>query len=996
MAFGAACIVGLPIAANPFGAQSYSYGKFHWLLMCGALMLGAWLLRWADRPGLAVPGSAVTWRLSAGRGQANRLISVLFAGWVAWLMLTSLVATDRIPALLGDSLRREGAISSLALALLALAVRVTSNDRGRWRSWALVLSLGSVIPMCATLLQFLASDMTLRVTLIGTLGNPVFLGALMMLALPLSIAQWLAATSRMQRGVWAAAGSMQAVALLLSMSRGPLIGAVIAIWALLLWAAMVRRQRLLLGLSLAVPALALLVLAGITLTPAVVEQVPALARFQFKASGSSDARLGIWAAGLSLFAEADWVRQLFGYGVEAGAMVYMSYMPAWVFRIEGLGLSVDRMHCQMLETLLATGVIGVLIELALFGAVMHRCLAPIGLRLGLFRACGIALLAAGIFAVAGAGLFGRAVWPSMFGIGYAAGWLGIWLAGQWTCAKAPPGEVVPADSPAGTKDRFLLAAAAVALLAYWVEAQLGVNDVSVRAFAFVLAALAVAYPAATAGHRVDDARAGLEPAMPLTSAVTASRIDLPVHWVVWPALPLVFLTMAPPVQGATAWLAPAMASLGMALLAAAVLCAFGWFCHRTEMSTPPEAPLPGSTRKALWRFAAVLPLYAACHYLMLASLAGDTVDSTGAETTLTIFFWWVIGLALLAAGAAGLAAFGRVPHAPLARFADHPAWASGAGAMAGLLVTGAVYFSIQDSRAGIATKLAQWAAAQGKSAQALRYFSDATVFSPTQRTAWINLSQVEFGQALGAARDTGAPGQARAALVQGHLGRSIAAAERGLVNAAADPFLLALLGETRTLEAAPFAADIFGGEAARKGHGQEAIRYFEQSLKTRGTHPFTLRSLVRLELDYGTPARAQEFAERLIKSDPKSDIGYEERALIALRANDMQGFAATLRSGIEMTGGAVSLRRPLAEFLFRQGDIPGATREMEAIVAQTPKDWIAVRDLIRLYLRQNANDKALPLAKSARQFVPEPERASLEDLLRNLEPQPFTGGGLKP
>ena len=49
-----------------------------------------------------------------------------------------------------------------------------------------------------------------------------------------------------------------------------------------------------------------------------------------------------------------------------------------------------------------------------------------------------------------------------------------------------------------------------------------------------------------------------------------------------------------------------------------------------------------------------------------------------------------------------------------------------------------------------------------------------------------------------------------------------------------------------------------------------------------------------------------------------------------------------------------------------------------------------------LYLRQNANDKALPLAKSARQFVPEQERASLEDLLRKLEPQPFTGGGLKP
>jgi len=974
-AVGIACLIGLPIAANPFGLRAYPYGKAGWLLICSVLLAGALLLWHNERQ--VRPSSAAQ---IASRDP----LCLGFLVWLAWLGINAMLAMDRVPAWLGDSLRREGAFLCIATAVVTAAVYFSANGLSRRVSWPVVLCIGTVIPALATFFQFWENGWTLKATLTGTQGNSGFLGALMMLGLPITAALWWTTPSGVQRRLWMLVGGLQLFGLAVSLARGPLLGALVALWALALWGSIVARQRSLQFVAALLPVLAGAALFVLNiLMPSLSEQVPALARFQFSGSASTEARLGIWAAGMQLFAESGAFRQLVGYGADAGATVFMSHIPAWVFRTEGPWFSIDRMHSQTLETLLTFGMVGVVIEWGLFAAVMHRWIVLSGLQFRGFTSMAWASGVAGIAAVAGGMAFGKPAVPSLLGVGFGLGWLAVWLVGHWQASRRA---MQPGSAPLG-EERFVLAALGVSLAGYWIASQVGVNDVAVKMYAYALAAMIAAQKlvavTTTASAR---AEAGDPP---------IARTAFPAHWVLWTVIPLACLTLAPAFSGATSLMAPTMPMLAKALICAAACSALALANRCYPRDVLASSATSKTWKPLLWMVPSIL-IYGAAYYIAMASLAGSTVDTLGVGDVLASTYWLATGLALVGALAGGLIFFGNEPHAPLTQFSHRPGRAIAISVVLVLSLAGTLGFVVGDSRADISAKLAQWSTNQGRPDRALLFSREATQLAGTQRTAWVGLAQAEFGQAVAAA-GSGVPAESSSLnALKEALARSIQAAEQGRGLSPADPSLLGLLAEANSFKAAPQAMAAFGGEAARKSHGQEAIRYFEESLKTRGMHPWTLRSLVRLELDYGTRERALRFAERLIASDPKGEIGYEEKALIALKANDMAQFAAVLREGIAKTGGALSLRRPLAEWLFRQGDVAGATRELEAVVAKTPKDWTAVRDLIRLYLRQNANDKALALAQGARSFVPEQERASLEELLRNLQPQPFTGGGLKP
>ena len=971
-ALAAGCLLVLPVIANPF-AETGSHARFYWLAACAVLIAFAGALTWAERPG-DVNGLAVPWPL--------RWLFIL----VGWIFLTACISIEPVTAWLGDTARREGALSWGFAALVAAAVWRTSAQERNWRDWCALLSMSSTVPALATVFQFIAAGMSLTTTLTGTLGNPVFLGALMMLAMPLSLAQWLAgATSRVRFG-WAALAGLQTLALVLSLARGPLIGAVIAAWSLLLWAGLALKRRPLVIAACAAPVLLLIFFAVISYLAALPEASPQLARFQFKSNSSSEARLGIWAAGMALFADAGLMRQLSGFGVDTGIMTHMSHMPAWVYRIEGLGMNVDRMHSQTLETLINAGVVGAVLEFGLFTALVHSWLQRAGLGVRWPVVAGVSLGSGAVLGMAGASLAGLATLPSSFAIGIAGGWLALFFVRQVIetrrgagAATAQPGQI-------------LGVAIGLALIACWIESQLGVNDITVRVFTFALIGLQCAQGAyaGSASALVAETATALatEPVLP------PLRLDS----IAWTALPAIFLAWAPPQTGGGIWLGANPSALMQGGLLALAMALFALLYERYgAVPSVPAAPMKATrSNAAWWLFAALVPLYGLGHFLLIGTLAGMTLDSVVSADSTALLFLTSMALALLVMLIVALTLFAGVAHAPLARFSHAPLMA-GAVAFIGLVaVAAAAHLLWLDVRADTLARHSIWSTALGRGDTAAGLADRATESAPRTRGLWTALARAHFGEAFRAAQNNALLVESRKTEVQLHAAKAQQALDRALELGRRDPFVWALRGELNTFKAAPYAAEFFGGDAARKGLAQEARLSFEKSLASRSNHPYTLRGLIRVELDYGSIERATILADQLIASDPKSEIGYEERALIALRANDNAGFAAALRNGIEKTGGAASLRRPLAEFLFRQGDVPGATREMEQLVAKTPQDWYAARDLIRLYLRQNANDKALALAQSARNFVPEQERASLEDLLRNLAPRPFTGGGLKP
>ena len=971
---GLACILVLPLMGNPFGAHGYGYAKTGWLLICSSVLITLTALIGAD-------GGLVAARAAAKKGG---LVLALLAAWMLWIAISASVSIEPLVAWLGDSPRREGGLSWLACAAICVTAFLTGSKPEGWRAWTQALSWCSLLPAVATIGQFLHTDFSFTITLTGTSGNPVFLGAILMAVLPLSIAQVLSAqTGKFERYAWGLLGLAQAVALALTFARGPILGALLGVWLFLAASSLAVRNANLVRAAVAVPVAALVFLLMVNMIPSLPDQFPAFQRFLFKATASNEARIGYWGAGLALWADLPFGRQLAGVGPDTGLLAYMTHVPAWLYRLEGFGLRMDRLHNEILESLLQTGAVGALLEMAFFNAVVLRALHGLGLRMPYVRLALFGLIGGALAAAIGALLMANfTVVPVAFGIGIGAGWIVAWLLAQWRAGGS-------AGQHFSQHDGLRLAALGAGVIGFWIESQLGVNDITVRAIVFAMAGMIAAKAPFCHASALGVAN------QPQDSSVDRRSYLSP--WLACCAIPVYFLLWTTPHYGGSVWIAPSIMQYLECALGLTLFSGFGWLCARERREALPSGGSRGGVSfGSVGLFAAAVLGYAVIHFIVMSTLVGEGVGWTMALDGPIAIFWAIAGFSLIVAGLLALAVFARTHQNPLADFMSRPG-PTIATALLGLVMTGSVtWYAINESRADAATRLAQWAASQGKWERQLHYAEAATQIAPFERLHWATLAQAYFQQGLLAAQaqNIGPPERSRMAVDA--ITRSMQAAVRAEKLAPRDPFILGLIAENHMFWTSPASAGLAQSDAERRQHAQAAITNFERSILTRHSYPTVLRNLAQLEAGYGDPTRGFGYVQRLLNEDPKSDIGYLEKAQFALRQNDIAGALSTLRNGIEATGGLNSIRRPLAELLFRQGDVPGATLEMEAVVKQAPKDWFATRDLIRLYLRQNANDKALALAQSARQFVPEQERASLEDLLRKLEPQPFTGGGLKP
>jgi hypothetical protein len=216
---GAACLAMLPLAVWPGLERPFSVPKLVWLVVATLALL--------PLPSVRLPAS-VCW---------------LAGAWVLGFVIAGLAAP--LPSL-------EAMVLGLAAPLFALALTRTGAA-------PLTLLTGQVVgaTTCAAvaLMQWLGADpfllagwqppidgASVRMRVYGTLGNPNFVGVLMAMTLPLTLATLLSATTvGRRRGAWAAL-ALQAGALVATGSRGAVLGltAAVAVHAALRWSRRVR------------------------------------------------------------------------------------------------------------------------------------------------------------------------------------------------------------------------------------------------------------------------------------------------------------------------------------------------------------------------------------------------------------------------------------------------------------------------------------------------------------------------------------------------------------------------------------------------------------------------------------------------------------------------------------------------------------------------------------------------------------------------------------
>ena len=311
-------------------------------------------------------------------GRPRSIFALLALAWLGWTALSALLAPDPWRSLLGAPPRLQGWITLASGPLLALAWLATPARPGRSERLVLAPRLAGTAAALYALLQAAGLDPLrwegLEALRPGaTQGNPVFLGAVLVLVAPFSLA---AAIDQLARGKrraavvstaayltqLAAAGVAGGRAALLALGAGALVQA-----AGLASSRGARRtaRRLLTAAVVALLVLGALALAG---------RLPGFD----PGSGTARQRWLLWTATVDLLASEP-ARLVTGFGPEGLALALPRHLPEELpARVWAPGRYQDRAHNFELDLVASLGVPGLLLALALFAAALYRPLRRLG------------------------------------------------------------------------------------------------------------------------------------------------------------------------------------------------------------------------------------------------------------------------------------------------------------------------------------------------------------------------------------------------------------------------------------------------------------------------------------------------------------------------------------------------------------------------------------------------------------------------------------------
>ncbi|MBN2007208.1 MAG: O-antigen ligase family protein [Anaerolineae bacterium] len=337
-----ALAAGLPLFIAPWGQNGFELPKAVLLWAVVAAMGAAWLVRCPDRGALSGSCPApVIWLLI----------------YAAVLVASTLLSVNPLQSAQGDYDRMQGALTlfcTLALFLMLSDRLRTPAQVGRLLA---AIAWGSAPVTLYGLLQALNLDpLVWQVEgppVIGTLGRSNFVGAYLVLVLPVTVGCAWFASGKTWRAVYAGLIAAQLACLVATMCRAAWLG-ILAAGGVALLAAMWRRgwRRL---------ATAALCLGAAGLAGGLVALT--LAR---GLTGSVGARGLIWRTTWPLIA----ARPLLGYGPETYGQVFTTVFPPELVYLQGRAVVVDRAHNLILDTLAATGAAGLLAYAALTGTVL--------------------------------------------------------------------------------------------------------------------------------------------------------------------------------------------------------------------------------------------------------------------------------------------------------------------------------------------------------------------------------------------------------------------------------------------------------------------------------------------------------------------------------------------------------------------------------------------------------------------------------------------------
>ena len=387
----------IPLLAFPGVYGGYGLPKAVALQLLTALILSVWVSGVLFSVGRRFESDASSCRAPGLEHLFDILRSPLTIAGLAFVVSQSLATIFSLSPSIsfwGGHERWVGTVAILCGFIILLAVPLACRSRRDVRGMVSVVLLGAGIVAAIGIWQRIQPDCPIpawfypRVS--STLGNPIFLGAYLVLVLPLAAGRWIESVRRLRADpsrsnlrdmvLYTLLLAGQLGCLFLTGSRGPWLGAACAALvfsALLAW----RRNRprlLVAALAIFVGLALLLLLLNLPATPLqALLDLPYVSRLRLiRDSGSVSERVLVWQGAWELIRErpaigpaigaaiggapdhAGWLRHVVGYGPETTQYVFWTAYPLDLFHHASSTAFLDRLHNRLLEVTLTGGVLG--------------------------------------------------------------------------------------------------------------------------------------------------------------------------------------------------------------------------------------------------------------------------------------------------------------------------------------------------------------------------------------------------------------------------------------------------------------------------------------------------------------------------------------------------------------------------------------------------------------------------------------------------------------
>jgi O-antigen ligase len=522
----AAAIV-VPVLFNVRSAKIFEVDKIALFRSLVLLMVLAWVIRRSEAAGEQDNDDS---RL----GLRQRLIAFVrkpvvlpaFALAVAHAVATAASVWPH-GSLWGSYERRQGLYATLSYVTLFLLI----VQGLRWRLQidrlvGLLVVTSIPVSMYAIVQRFgldpvpWSQDVAQRVT--SMQGNPIFTSAYLIMVVPLALGRAVNAASQaladrdgrtlriVSAAFYGAVVLLHLVAIVLTQSRGPLMGLFAGLFFFLLVFAVAQRRKRWVITIIALAGLVggLLVVVNLPQTPlAAIKEWPYVGRLtSIRGDPSLQSRALMWQSALDM-ATATPLRILVGYGPESARVAFYPYITSELADLLGKRMTTGRFHNETMDAMVGTGILGLLAYLAVFGSLFAWSLKS----LRIIRSPG-GLKRFVAVVVAGALLSLLGSWLLAGGLHLVALMLPAGMLLAMAGFVVVRGFQEPAEESQSGPHQMLLIALLSALVAHFVEIQTGIAVTATRAQFWLYAGLIAALAVGVKGHPAVAEGAGGRPA----------------------------------------------------------------------------------------------------------------------------------------------------------------------------------------------------------------------------------------------------------------------------------------------------------------------------------------------------------------------------------------------------------------------------------------------------------------------------------------------------